>query len=246
MQVIYASEATPGRPNEDYIVAGPGWVVLLDGATARPDVDAGCAHDPGWLVRRLGGVLAGRLAAEDGAPLDDLLADGIRAVGGMHRECDLGNPDSPSATVAMLRRRAGRLEWLVLADSPVLVDDGEVRVIQDDRVGRLPSYTVEAVRAARNSPGGFWVASTRPEAAYEALTGDAPLDGVRRAAVLSDGAARLVERFGLTGWDGLLDLLDRAGPREVIRRTREAEAADGAVNGRGKRHDDATAVLVRF
>ncbi|MFC6932024.1 protein phosphatase 2C domain-containing protein [Actinomadura yumaensis] len=197
-------------------------------------------------MRRLGGLLAARLALEGGEPLADLLAENIKAVAEQHAlSCDLGNPDSPSATVAMLRRREERLDWLVLADSPVVVDvAGEVRVLRDDRVDRLPAYTAQAVREARNAPGGFWVASTRPEAAYEALTGELPVEGVRRAAVLSDGAARLVERFGVMGWAELLDLLESEGPGEVVRRTRELEAVRGGE--RGKRYDDATAVFVRF
>jgi hypothetical protein len=67
--------------------------------------------------------------------------------------------------------------------------------------------------------------------------------------VLSDGAARLVERFGLLDWRGLLDVLDHEGPAELIRRTRRAEESETEAERagrRGKRHDDATAVLVRF
>nr|BFE33185.1 protein phosphatase 2C domain-containing protein [Actinomadura rugatobispora] len=247
VRVSYATEATPGLVNEDHVVAGPGWAVVLDGATPRPGVDSGCAHGPGWLVRRLGGALAARLALEEARPLADLLAESIKSVAELHAGgCDLDNRDSPSATVAMLRWGSGAVEWLVLADSPVLLDleDGGVRAVRDDRLEHLPSYTTEAVRAARNSPGGFWVASTRPEAAYEAVTGEA--QGVRRAALLSDGAARLVERFGVLEWDGLLDLLDREGPHEVIRRTREAERGTRVDGRRGKRFDDATAVLVHL
>jgi hypothetical protein len=245
VHISYETESTPGRENEDYVVAGPGWVALLDGATEPPGVRSGCVHDPGWLVRQLAGGLAARLSAEDGTPLPDVLAGAIKDVGQAHCDtCDLDNPDSPSATVAMMRRRNGVLDWLVLADSPVLLDlNGEVRVVRDDRVDRLPSYTAAAVREARNAPGGFWVASTKPEAAYEALTGEIPVTSVRRAALLSDGAARLVERFGRLGWSELLELLDQAGPREVIRRTREAEAEP--VQRRGKQYDDATAVLIR-
>ncbi|MFD0685684.1 protein phosphatase 2C domain-containing protein [Actinomadura fibrosa] len=239
------SEATPGRPNEDFVAAGPGWVVLLDGATAPPGVDSGCRHDPAWLVRRIGGQIAARMALEDGKPLPDLVAEAIKVTGEAHTAtCDLGNPDSPSSTVSLLRRREDVVEWFVLADSPIVMDVGEVLVFRDDRVDRLPSYTFEAVRRSRNSPGGFWVAGTRPEAAYEGLTGEVPVRGLRRAAVLSDGASRLVERFGRLDWDGLLRLLDREGPRELVRRTRDAEAS-AAVAG-GKRYDDATAVLVRF
>ncbi|TYB48663.1 protein phosphatase 2C domain-containing protein [Actinomadura chibensis] len=245
MQVSYVSEATPGRENEDFVAAGPGWVALLDGATAPAGVDSGCRHDPAWLVRRLGGRIAALLALEDGKPLPDLVAEAIKVTGEAHTAtCDLRNPDSPSATVSLLRRRDDVVEWFVLADSPIVVDVGEVRVFRDDRVDHLPSYTLEGVRKARNSPGGFWVASTRPEAAYQGLTGELPVAGLRRAAVLSDGASRLVERFGELDWDGLLRVLDEEGPRELVRRTRRAEAS--APDARGKRHDDATAVLVRF
>lgn len=230
------------------MVAGPEWAVVLDGATAPPGVDSGCAHNPAWLARRLGGALAVRLAAEDDRPLDDLLAEAIKTVCELHADrCDLTNPDSPSATVAMLRLREDALEWLVLADSPILFDvDGEVRVIRDDRIDHLPGYTLEGVRAARNTPGGFWVASTRPEAAYEALSGRVEAASVRRAAMFSDGASRLVERFDALDWSGLLDLADREGPGVLIERTRAAESAEPDGARRGKRYDDATVVMVRL
>lgn len=122
-------------------------------------------------------------------------------------------------------------------------------MVVDDRVDRLPGYTVEEVRAARNDPGGFWVAAARPDAAYEAVTGAAAAASVRRAGLFTDGAARLVEPFGHTDWRGLLDGLDADGPGELIRRTRIAERAAseaGRAPGRGKPYDDATAAMVRF
>jgi hypothetical protein len=131
----------------------------------------------------------------------------------------------------------------------VLDLDGNIHAIVDDRTAHLPSYTTEAVRAARNNPDGFWVASTRPEAAYQAVTGSIPADQVRRAGLFSDGAARLVERYGQMGWQELLELLDSHGPQAVIERTRAAERVETdaeRAGRRGKRHDDATAVLIRF
>lgn len=250
MHISYACVAAPGLPGEDCVVTGDGWAAVLDGATAHPDVDSGCVHGPRWLAGRLAGALARRLAGRTRAALAEVLAESIAETCDAHRGCDLTNPDSPSATAAIVRALDDRLEWLVLADSPVLVElDDRLEVICDDRTARLPCYTPEAVRALRNSPGGFWVASTRPEAAYEALTGSAAVENVRRAALFSDGATRLVERFGLLDWSALLDLLDREGPLELFRRTREAEHAESEAERavrRGKPHDDATAVLVRF
>ena len=98
-------------------------------------------------------------------------------------------------------------------------------------------------RRHRNHSDGFWVASTDPSAAQHALTDTVARDGLQRAAVLSDGATRLVDRFGLLDWRGFLDVLAEQGPDRIIRRVRAAEASDleGRRWPRGKRHGDASA-----
>ncbi|MGW1682309.1 protein phosphatase 2C domain-containing protein [Saccharopolyspora sp. NPDC002376] len=239
MQATCATLATPGRVNEDYYAVGPNWAFVLDGATAPSDVDSGCMHDVPWLVHRLGAELASRLAVS-GKPLADLLAEAVESTCAAHADtCDLRNPSSPSSTVSILRA-GGEVEYLVLADSPIVFDHG---AIIDDRLDHLPSYTQEAVRDLRNHPDGFWVASTKPEAAYKAVQGS--LSNIRRAALLSDGASRYVEMFGLGGWTNLLDLLEQEGPTELLTRVRTAEST-APKPSRGKLHDDATAVFLAF
>ena len=143
--------------------------------------------------------------------------------------------------------RGGRADYLTLADSSVVfrMADGSIRQITDDRLDHLHDYSVAAVGAARNTREGFWVASTVPDAARHAVTGSVDLGSqpVHSVAVLTDGAATLVERHGWT-WERLFDVLD-LGPEELVRRTREVDEV-ATVESRGKRHDDATAVLCRF
>lgn len=259
MQLTYASEPTPGRVNEDYLTAGFNWLVLLDGATPPEGVDSGCRHDVPWLVRHLAGHLAYGLTTVTDSSLPDLLADAIRETCADHANtCDLANPASPSATVIAYRIQAGpsaKLEYLALGDSSILLDLGdEVRHVTDDRTDRLVDHSVAGVEAARNTPGtpdrpSFWVASTVPYAAYEAITGSVPVARVRRAALLSDGGARWMDRFMLGKPSELLELLETAGPSEVIRQVREEELAETeeqrrAHRRRGKRYDDATVALV--
>ena len=202
-----------------------------------------------------------------------MLAEAIVAVAGDHGErCDLDNPGTPASTVCLLRLVGRRIDYLVLADSPLVLDRGDApQVMTDDRfaavAARLPRVTVSddapvgspaylaRVRAAMaekytylNREHGYWIASTDPAAAYRAVTGTASLDGadgVRRAALLTDGASAAVELFGLFGWGELLDVLTDHGPGELIRRVRAAER-DGAAGMRYKRHDDATAALCLF
>jgi hypothetical protein len=83
------------------------------------------------------------------------------------------------------------------------------------------------LRAHRNRPGGFWLAKDDPRAADEALTGSHPRSGVSGAAVMSNGASRLVDHFAATDWPGLLADLAATGPADVIRRVRAAELRAG-------------------
>ncbi|WP_433163979.1 protein phosphatase 2C domain-containing protein [Kribbella sp. CA-247076] len=238
-----APDRRPPAVNEDLVIGGPDFVVVLDGATAGRGVESGCRHTVAWLVGQLGAQLAVPLLAGSATPLPDLLADAITTVGLGHADtCDLTNPDSPSSTVAIVRVRPDRVDHLVLADSPVVLraPDGTLTVHSDDRIDLLPEYSFEAVRRLRNQPGGFWVASTDPKAAYEAVSGTTDRADVDVVAVLTDGASRYVERYGYT-WDELVDLLTADGPRRLVERVREHDAA--ADVGRGKRYDDATAVL---
>ncbi|MGR6920489.1 protein phosphatase 2C domain-containing protein [[Actinomadura] parvosata] len=247
-EITYATRPGSERPNEDLVIAGPSWIVVLDGATAAAGADSGCVHDVAWLVGRLGGALAARLAAGDGASLAAVLESAIEQTWAAHGgACDLGNPDSPSATVALVRARAG-VEYLVLGDSTVAFAraDGTALAVSDDRLERLPGgrpYSLELVRRMRNAPGGFWVAGARPEAARQSVTGELDAREVRGVGVCTDGVTRLCDWYGWS-WECLLDVLAGRGPEAVIGAVRELEAARGPA--RGKRHDDATAVWGRL
>jgi protein phosphatase 2C-like protein len=243
-------EPAPDRegPNEDLVVSGPDFVVVLDGATAPPGIESGCVHSVAWLVARLGTQLALPLLGRSEASLADLVADAISAVRAEHEDtCDLANPDSPSSTVAMVRVSDEQVEHLVLADSPIVLcaPDQRVTLLADNRVDLLPEYTFEAVRRLRNQPGGFWVASTEPKAAYEAVSGTTERAAVELVALLTDGASRYSERYGHT-WEDLLDTLATDGPQTLIDKVRRYDADAASESFRGKRHDDATAVLCRL
>jgi hypothetical protein len=245
-----------GRENEDFVGAVPGAVVLLDGA-GIPGSGAICSHGVAWYTHRLGGALLGRLSRDDGQGLAAVLAGAIGEVAGDHRDsCDIADVSSPQATVAMVRAYRGRLEYLMLADSFLVLDrvDGGVEVVTDGRevaardrcvaalegvVEGTPEYErvrescVERLRGQRNRAGGYWIAKDDPRAAYEAVSGGRALGEVGGVALLSNGASRIVRPYGLTGWAGVVEMLRVDGPVGVIRRVRQVEAG-------GVASDDAT------
>ncbi|MFF2353300.1 protein phosphatase 2C domain-containing protein [Kitasatospora sp. NPDC058115] len=245
-----ASIATPGGANEDLVLTGPLFALVLDGATAEPGASTGCGHDVRWLVAEVGLRLTGALLHDpDGRrPLRELLHDALSDLATEHgRTCDLDNPCSPTATLALLRLAGDTVQHLVLGDSTVALRDrsGAVRVVTDDRLERLIHLPWAELRRHRNQPGGFWVAGPRPEAARHALAGSAPAAGLATAALLTDGAARLAERYDCA-WPELLDLLEREGPVQLVERVRAAELRTAPGRYPGKHQDDATAVLCRF
>ncbi|MEU5960342.1 hypothetical protein ABZ777_03950 [Micromonospora parva] len=240
--------------------------MVLDGATAR--TDTGCRHGVSWYAARLGAAVSA-LAVDPETTLASALSQAIEAVAKQHPECDLTSPGTPSAAVALLRADETEVEFLALGDVTIVLDGTSgLQVITDERVDqtakkqrrnadRFPIGSKEkqaaliemkhAELAARNQPGGFWVAAADPSVAQHAITGSARLANLRQCAVLTDGAARIVRMFELLDWHGLLRLLNQEGPHELLRRVREVEQHDpvGARWPRNKRSDDATVVLVR-
>ncbi|MFU8855059.1 hypothetical protein ACNAW0_29450 [Micromonospora sp. SL1-18] len=265
MRISMATSAgKAGQANEDFAGAVPGAAVLLDGA-GIPGTESTCCHGVAWYTHRLGGALLGRLSRDDGRDLAAILATSIGEIAADHRgTCDITNPSSPQATVLMVRAYRGRLDYLLLADSFLVLDQvsGGPQVITDERevaarricsaplagipegtleYDRIRDSCVEALRARRNQPGGYWIAKDDPHAAEEAVTGSRPLHDLDSVALLSNGASRIVSPYGLTDWPGVLELLRANGPADVIRRVRQAEArTSGGPDARVP--DDATVV----
>ncbi|AUG78768.1 hypothetical protein CFP65_3999 [Kitasatospora sp. MMS16-BH015] len=269
MQVQLAGEPQkPGRTSEDYAAASPEALVLLDGSSTPDDLESGCRHGTAWYVRRLGAHLLARLTDRADRSIAECLADAIVETAALHGgRCDLGHPGTPAATVVAARLHGSALEYLVLGDSMLVLQyrDESVRPIGDnqrfaagDELRRQVWATVPgsaeraelhrrytlAVRAARNTGRGPWIAAATPRAAPHAETGFARLDELRAVAALTDGAARWTDRFGLGSWSDALHLLAEAGPAALIGQVRAAERTDPHCERwpRGKAHDDAAAL----
>ena len=271
MDVTFATRPAPrGGPNEDYVAATNHAVVVLDGLSVPDGMDTGCIHGTPWYVQQLGTRLLVKVSSVPLIPLADALADAITEVTALHADtCDLTHPGTPAATVAILRA-AGWVEHLVLSDASIVFDtayDG-IQVINDNRVdttaaeqqgallaapagseehATLRREMIATRRAARNTMDGYWVASTKPEAARHAISGAYRPGHVRQAAVLTDGAARL-NAFDVADWPQVFETLEAAGPDDLIMQVREMEDSDRecVVWPRSKPYDDATAAYCRI
>ena len=268
MRICFDSQPGGANPNEDWVASSPDLVVVLDGLSTA-GLPTGCRHGVPWFVAHLGGNLMAALA-EPSVSLPDGLATALERVAALHPECDLANPGTPSATVAILRQRHGVLDHLVLADSPVVFEGPEGHtVITDLRVDAvLPDLRAEveshethtkghrealqrlvlAQREVRNTSDGYWVAGANPEAARHSLTGSTKLQETLSAAVMSDGVSRLVTEYGMATWKEIFTTLRTEGPRRLIETVRKTEATDptGRRWPRYKSGDDATVAYCQW
>ncbi|HTJ72662.1 MAG TPA: hypothetical protein VL551_34305 [Actinospica sp.] len=270
MRVTIATDRAPGQlENEDFAGSVAHAAVLLDGAGLSGVDDGGCAHGVAWYTRKLGTCLLANLHNDADSELTHALSSAIAEVAASHQAtCDLAHPGTPSATVVILRERSEHLDYLVLADSTLVLAGlhGDFTVVTDQReaeIGRRYRAEMDALiggtaahakaraeyvaklRAHRNREGGFFVAAADPDVAKHSLTATAKRSEARHALLLSDGASRLNDRFRQQSWAQTLQLVTSDGPGSLIAAVREAEHEDpeGHRWPRGKIHDDATAIL---
>ncbi|GGZ24271.1 protein phosphatase 2C domain-containing protein [Streptomyces poonensis] len=268
MRVAIDTQPGGAAPNEDWVAGTPTLAIVLDGLSTA-GLDTGCRHGVPWYVTQLGSQLVAALA-NPSASLSEGLADALEQVAALHSECDLNNPGTPSATVAILRQREAFFDHLVLADSPIVLEGhGGFSVLTDLRVDDvLPDLRAEveqhethtpehkkalrrfvtAQRQTRNTPTGYWVAASRPDAAEHALVGSTPAEDVHSAAVLSDGTSRLVTEYSMATWHEVFTMLRTGGPRELINTVRKVEATDptGRRWPRYKSGDDASVAFCQW
>ncbi|MEU9129239.1 protein phosphatase 2C domain-containing protein [Kitasatospora sp. NPDC048540] len=273
MQVQLAGEpARPDRVSEDFTAATPEALVLLDGSGSPEGLESGCGHGVAWYVRRLGVHLLTRMTDRADRSAAECLADAIAETAALHGgRCDLAHPNTPAAMVVAARLHGNSLEYLVLGDSLLVLQlvDGPPRVIGDnqrfpageelrrevlaaapgsaERAALRMQYAL-AVRAARNTGHGPWIAAAAPKAAGYAESGFVRLSALSALAAFSDGAARYGGLFRLGSWGDALALLAASGPAELIARVRAVERSDGrcARWPRASAHDDASALYARF
>lgn len=257
-----ATDAAPGRPNEDFVVTTPDLAVVVDGAGVPM---AGCHHGVAWYAQQLAAQTLAALSGRPDMPLTKALHEALAAVADSHSDtCDLSDPGTPCAAVGILRIGDETVDALALSDVTVLVEtDRGPQITCDLRIEEISGTEPDAVRGlrfdtpehkaalsalvdhqtrTRNRPDGWWVAAADPNAAMHAVVNTYSRREVRRVAIFSDGATRPVDQMGIYSWPEYLDLLNKVGPDGLIKQVRQIESADpdGSRYPRTKRHDDAT------
>jgi hypothetical protein len=115
----------------------------------------------------------------------------------------------------------------------------------DDRHSALLREIQRAERAARNRPGGYWIAEADPKAAEHATVRRYPTEQIEWCVLATDGAQRPYD-FRHGDWSALP--ADAQRLRRCLDQLHEWEARsdpDGQLLPRSERHDDKTLAVWR-
>lgn len=92
-----STDAAPGRPNEDFVVATPELATVVDGAGVPL---GGCHHGVAWYAQQLGARTLAALTGRPDLPLTEGLYEALAAVAASHANtCDLTDPGTPCTAV---------------------------------------------------------------------------------------------------------------------------------------------------
>ena len=176
----------------------------------------------------------------------------------------------PHSTAVVVKLVDRCLQYCVLGDSYLIVDDGtSARVICDDRLKHIATSKRAAVRRLRaegigedepayrqardaliaeeksqlNRPGGFWVAARDPDAPSHGLVGKVELPPDAMALAASDGYARLATMFSEPDALGALPKATlHLGAVASLNRLRHLESTK--TSHASSKHDDAAFLLL--
>ena len=246
----------PKEYGEDRNFIGDGIYGVIDGSSPIQLVDCnGFTSQAEWFAERL----AQNVLFYEGS-IPERFKSAVKSL----EVPSLPDKLLPCAVAAGVSIQDGYLKCYALGDCTILVElqDGTWQIITDDRISQYLRLTViarneakargldekEAVRKqmnknreSMNSEGGFWTVAFKGDFSKEFVNVDFKLEDVKSCLIFSDGFARVFD----IGIFFIRDILsERISLVEAIESLREYEKQQDI--DEVKRHDDASAILLKF
>lgn len=279
-QICYPGKS--GSANEDIVGWGKDYCFVMDGASCLSGinvVDSG--SDAAWMVGQIKSALCNRLDQGDPRPTGEILMEILPEIRAVYLSAlasrGMQQPDdSPSAGMALFRKRQGRLEFFGLGDCVGIatLPDGMFLSMDTNLIG-LDSAAREVMiqlckktgatmleakeqctdlllknRLKRNRPGGYWILDLLSDAGIaNAREFSWEISEPVQVGALSDGFAQLTEVFGLyKSYEGLFEAMRVEDLEAMFIQLSKMQDADPDCNQypRFKLRDDTSALWGTF
>lgn len=210
----YSYINTLAKNNEDAIIENSDFIGILDGATGLFGKNiTDFETDAKWLSNNLRDYLMLNLSNKK-LSLSQIVSNGIIQMKENFKSFSTDFNDFPSCSCAIIRKNEENFEYLVMADSPILIKykSGSFEEIVEEKLKELDEialnqaisiakeknisvidarpYITEILQKHRkllNTKNGYHAISTDENAPFDAIIGTIPCDKVEKIMVMSDG-----------------------------------------------------------
>ncbi len=280
MNMFYCDSICDGssRINEDIANMNKHGAWILDGATGLSgknliDKDS----DAKWYVNQWDEYVKKNFHKTN-IDLKRIVKEGINAVKDKYykkiKDKNATSLDLPSSSIVLIRWIKDTLEYFILGDCTLLIENNnELNIIKDDSVTRLDNKVFQAMdeimkkegktlleakkevnnlivsnRLLKNTNEGYWILGFDTEAVDRALYGKIRLDNDTKLLIASDGFSAITDRYNYINMDNLIYETQNKGLDNLCKKLREIEEDDssGDKYPRFKKNDDASAVYIEL
>lgn len=252
----FSCSAIGNQVNEDYVVVGSTFAVLLDGAsgiTGKRVLSHHSGSDAQWFSHFVGGRICEYLDASRGIVDSIRLAvDDSRDYIGEHGVTD-NEELFPSSTLVVASVSGDSVDIVSLGDSPVFIGlkDGSLVTISDARIAELDQAAVDAMvdcscgcamtgvqkrasvndillanRQLKNKSEGYWILDPTGVALEHLNVMQFSVEDIDYVCAMSDGLERAFDLFGLADPVAFLAKATRESFDELLVRLRAEENLD--------------------
>ncbi|CBH20520.1 conserved protein of unknown function [Acetoanaerobium sticklandii] len=268
--------------NEDISYIGDSWAWVIDGATGLSGRNLlKDKTDASWFVYQWNEYLISNIKNYN-FDLSTIIKLGIESIYDKYRflvkkeEDLLISPiDFPSATIALIRWNSNHIEYFLLGDCEILIQNGQTNLVHisdealkpfDDKVidlmtnekiinglthdearDKATSMLVEH-RLMKNKPKGYWSLEFDDIAVDMAKKGKICLDQEAKCLLMSDGFSILFQKYLKVDKYKIINFVEKNGLVGCYNLLRDIESNDSECirYPRLKKSDDSSAVFIRF
>jgi hypothetical protein len=265
-----------GKINEDiaYSTENYGWVI--DGATGLNNRSfTGASSDAYWFVNEWNDYLKESIL-NNSVSIKEIITKGVEVISNKFFHLvaveHLDRIDLPSASIVVLRVNNNKMEYFLLGDCTLVVqnNEGKSSIIKQRFLDALDNKAKEEMaglmarkginfiearqeinpslvkhRLLKNTPNGYWTLEFDKSAVENALLGYLDFEDCKKALLMSDGFSAIFDNYHIIDESNLISRVEKQGLQQIYKLLRAIEEEDAEILKfpRFKKSDDASAVI---
>jgi serine/threonine protein phosphatase PrpC len=274
----YDSISSAGnKVNEDivYVTDNYGWVI--DGATGLNNKNlTGSSSDANWFVNEWDKYLKENIS-NNSVSIKEIIFKGIGYISNKFYQITTSQHfekvDFPSASIVVIRIKSGKIEYFLLGDCTLIVQDnnGKSLILKQDLLDKLDNkakvemsklmvkegmsfvqarQSINSLlvkhRLLKNTPNGYWTLEFDEKAVENSLCGCFDFLEYKKVLLMSDGFSAIFDNYDYFKEDNIISIVEKQGLQDVYRILRIIEEEDSDILRfpRFKKGDDASAVIL--